>query len=35
MPNAKIIATASANLLQNNEFKVKQNQYVLLLGEHV
>jgi hypothetical protein len=32
----KIIATTNANLLQNNEFKVKQSwKNILLLGEWV
>jgi hypothetical protein len=35
IPNARINATTSANLLQNNEFRVEQSQYILLLGEHV
>jgi hypothetical protein len=35
IPNAKINVATSANLLQNNGFKVEQSQYILLLGEHV
>ncbi len=36
LPNVKIIATTNANVLQNNEFKVRQSwQNIHLLGEWV